>query len=244
MMIEYISLSGTMFGLGVMHALDPSHGKVMLGSYLVNRGLKVRELVFFGLFVAIMQTVFLALLGLILATVSHQLWHEVMDRFADALTGLAFLVMGILMFVHQYKHHHESACCHTEHSVLVPVINGHANLEKTNTRDLFILSLIWGLIPCPIAITALLTGLSTHNWLLGTTSLLIFALGVASIMITSGLCFLYGSHFIQHKLSTFEPLLNRLSQGFALLFIVVGGILVIQAALNQESFLEYLSKLI
>lgn len=243
-MIEYLSLSGTMFGLGVMHALDPSHGKVMLGSYLANRGLKVKEMVFFGVLVAVIQTVLLAGLGLLLATVSHQLWHQAMDRFADGLTGLAFLVMGLLMFFHQKQHHTKSGCCHSTQAdkLITPMLSpSKVAIENGSNRDLFILSLIWGLIPCPIAITALLTGLSTRNWIMGSASMFIFALGVASIMITSSLCFLYGSHFIQHKLAKLEPLLNKLSQGFALLFVLLGVTLMTQAILNQESFMEHFS---
>lgn len=231
MSLELISVGSAMFSLGVLHALDPAHGKVFLGGYFAKVLNNPKKLIFASLLVALVQTLVLLAAGTLIAFFSIQ-WvtHEHFEQFMDTLSGISLMVLGGIMLWHQREHlMNKPDCCDGHH---------HSPEEAQSIKKVLPLVIWWGLIPCPIALTALLTGFSLGNMALTIGSLLVFTLGVASILVSSGLCFLYGSHFVSHRLQQFAGIIPYIGFGFGILVLALGGLLT-YGGLTDQHFLNF-----
>lgn len=250
MSMEQLAFAGTMFSLGVLHALEPAHGKVFLGGYLANQSTRPRDAVLFSIFLLLVQALTMMLLALVLGFLSFRLFQSSLEHWVDVLGGLMISAMGVMMLWHQYQHHAShlrSPHCRSTASHFAlgsiqkisqeschasegwnPGQTGQACSEPLGKRhlgslkSLLMMSFIWGLVPCPIALSALMTGWRTGSWMQLAGSVGMFSIGVASILLTTTLCFVYGSHFIQHKLSFLEPWVNRFYNVLAFIFILSG----------------------
>ena len=226
MSAELISVGSAMFSLGILHALDPAHGKVFLGGYFGKVLKNPRDLVIVSLLVSVIQTLFLLAVGVTIAFFSLQLVGQAqLERFSDVLSGASLILLGGVMLWHQQQHMAQNVdCCNASHH--------HKKEDKDSLKKVIPMAILWGLIPCPIAFTALLTGFSLGDIALTIGSLIVFTLGVTCIIVSSGLCFLYGSHFVAHRLQFLSKYVPIIGFGFAVLTLIVGILITIGAYLN------------
>jgi nickel/cobalt transporter (NicO) family protein len=232
MLADSLMLGGTMFSLGVLHALEPTHGKLFWGGVVLQSAPKAKHAILLSLLTALLQTVVLMALVGVLALFSVQVLHDVVEPWEERLAAVSFVLMGLVMLWHQFQHSGEKPqCCGSNHTQALQAVEPSAekrpwySVSSHFITKLLPLMVLWAIAPCPFALTALLSGFANGQVAMALISALLFGLGVASILISSVVCFLYGSHFVAHRLAPFERYLSRFSTLFATGLVGFGVIL-------------------
>jgi nickel/cobalt exporter len=179
-MAGFLSLSLSAFGLGLLHALEPGHGKSLMVGSLVASERKWRDPI-----VLASSTAFGHMLGILLfTTVSFTLAHGLVPSdlkfYTELVIGIFTLGTGIWMLSGELKrvsvNHSDCSCC----SNLVSL-----KKNKDGSR-LTLIGLLVGLVPCPSAVA-----LAASTATLGTFSeaisvAFIFGFGVAASLLLIG----------------------------------------------------------
>jgi nickel/cobalt transporter (NicO) family protein len=172
--------------LGGLHALSPGHGKAVMAGYLVGTQGSKRHALILGLTITSTHTGGVFALGLVTLYAATLVTPERLYPWLTLLSGVMILVIGAtLIFTrmrsafHSHGHEHE---------------DGHSHgLGKTGLgqRNVVLLGITGGLIPCPAALVVLLSALSLHRVAYG--MLLIFAYSVGLAIVLSGIGILFAS---------------------------------------------------
>ena len=92
-MWQFALLAGSSFGLGALHALEPGHGKTVVGAYLIGSKGRVSDAVLLGLVVTLTHSGSVILLG-VLSTVAAAIFvPETVQKVLEVVSGL--LVVGV-----------------------------------------------------------------------------------------------------------------------------------------------------
>ncbi len=205
---------GLSFFLGLLHALEPGHGKTAMLVYLTDKKHNYWHPLILGLSTAFSHSVSLLLIAF--AVHAAHLWvtgthhdhnHPISD-WLQTISALLIVVVGIVMFwqaSYFAKHHCCSGACKlkTQASTKIVELGSSAavaideQLPATgNYRTTALLGLAVGLIPCPSALAAYLCGLSSGQPQNAYSIILLFAAGIAvSLACTGYLLQRFGSYY-------------------------------------------------
>lgn len=138
------------FLLGLLHAMEPGHGKSFLMAFSFQKGgLKVLMSLLFSLFVS-----HFLLLSVFAYVLQYAAGTEAIDHWIHQVRWLVpFLVIGFgvyLLLREWRKKPEETACCHHHGH------HDHEHSDEPSLRNASLTGLLAGLIPCPTAIAPLL----------------------------------------------------------------------------------------
>jgi len=183
------------FGIGALHALEPGHGKSIMGAYLVlSRGRAVHAVVL-GIISAATHTSVIVLLSLaahgVLGTATGQggIPTEQMELWLKGISGLLITGIGLRM---AFRRTGGCSCA------------GHNPSPITGTVEwptLILLGITNGLIPCPSALAILLMSISTGAVFSGMVLVVAFGVGGAFALVGVGLVMLKLSHGASNVIS-------------------------------------------
>jgi nickel/cobalt exporter len=165
------------FILGVLHALEPGHGRTAIVGYLIGQGgswlpalaLGVANALTHGAAIFLLAYVIqLGLTGVDLSDGGESL-HQLS-------TGAGIFII-ILSFWFLWREYREENCCE-------PVNVSMAELTRTKTlwqqvRFSFLIGLTGGLIPCSSALAMYLANSAGGKWQQGVYSIGVFSVGLA-----------------------------------------------------------------
>lgn len=166
------------FWLGALHALEPGHGKGVMGAYLVLSRGKPLHAVILGLTSALSHTLVVVLLAITAHAAAATLQESTGEPNGDLKLWLHFITGVLIVFIGYrliLKHHTGQCCSHHPFD--------HSYNSKTGSLRLFDLLLLGftnGLIPCPGALAVLL--LSVNTGTLGSGLLVVFAFGAGAAL--------------------------------------------------------------
>jgi nickel/cobalt transporter (NicO) family protein len=171
------------FALGALHALEPGHGKTIMGAYLVAAHGTVRHAVLLGLVVTITHTFVVFLLAFAVLHFSASLAPERTTFWLGIASGIVVIAVGVWMTLtsfdllrrrfhttgagheHSHSHPHYEGATHSQ-----PHHHGHSHegqvAEGRNALSLWALLGVGasgGLVPCPAALTALLAAVNLRG---------------------------------------------------------------------------------
>ncbi|MCL5290691.1 MAG: nickel/cobalt transporter [Bacillota bacterium] len=212
-------------GIGALHALEPGHGKSIMGAYLIMSRGKSRDAVLLGLTSAITHT----LVIIVMAVLAHSAAAMVMSNatvpqervelWLKLISGAIIIFVGLRMMLRK----NDSCGCGCGGAHHYPKFSVKKfSQPKGNLLDVLMLGFTNGLLPCPSALAVLLLSVSSGAMLSGLALVLAFGVGGAIALVAVGLVFV--------KLSSFTGtlfdrgpfrLLPRLS---GLLITVIGGL--------------------
>jgi ABC-type nickel/cobalt efflux system permease component RcnA len=208
------------FGLGALHALEPGHGKSIMGAYLVAARGGARHAVLLGIVVTLTHTivVFHLALGALylaqgLALERVTFWLELASASLVLAVGL-WLILGSFGILrcragaheelhrhphpHPHRHTHRHPNSHDAHASH----HGHSDAARVpeGTNPLGVWTLIGvgasgGLVPCPAALTALLAAVNLGRVAEGIAVVGAMSLGIASTLIAVGIVFVQANRF-------------------------------------------------
>jgi ABC-type nickel/cobalt efflux system permease component RcnA len=237
------------FVLGAGHALEPGHGKTIVGAYLVGARGRAIDAILLGVIVTLTHTSGVLALGALALFASAYFRPQDITRFLALPSGLLVLGVGLLVLRdawrlfrpahqaaddhgHTHDHSHDDMPVHS-HS------HSHAPAANTDTPPslglLVTLGVSGGLIPCPTALALLLAAIGAGQIAAGMVYVIVFSLGLTVVLIAVGLAMVGATAFARDRLPGHGVARwARLVSG--LLVTALGVYLVAEAILYQGWF--------
>ena len=95
-------------------------------------------------------------------------------------------------------------------------------------RQLLVLGITGGIVPCPAALVVLFSALALHRVVFGLFLILSFSVGLAAVLIAMGMVAVYAGRLMS-RVSTDGPLIQRwLPLASALMIIVLGSTITVR----------------
>ncbi|WP_018086287.1 urease accessory protein UreH domain-containing protein [Desulfurispora thermophila] len=197
--------------LGALHALEPGHGKAIMGAYLAGSRATWRDAVLLGLTAALTHCASVVLLALGLHGTMYVLsrqsgasaipWEKVLQQGS----GLLICLLGLHMLRRAWHLNIPSCSC-----------AACAGTPPARDRSAALVGMATGLLPCPSAVSVLLLGLSSGTPGPGLLYVGAFGLGSALALMATGLLFI-----------ALGQSLHRRGLGLSRVFGVLSGLLVL-----------------
>ncbi|MDX2041073.1 MAG: sulfite exporter TauE/SafE family protein [Acidobacteriota bacterium] len=222
------------FALGGAHAMSPGHGKTVVGAYLVGSRGTFKHAAFLGATVTITHTFGVFLLGLVTLFASRYILPEKLYPILSFISGALVVVIGASMFSkrlgaliglnhdheHSHSHNHDGNHSHT-----------HLPPDEISWRSLLALGISGGIMPCPSALVLMLGAISLNRVGYGLILILVFSLGLASVLTAVGLAFVYGGKLLDKAPGATRWL--KVLPVVSALVITVLGVAICYQALQQ-----------
>jgi high-affinity nickel-transport protein len=216
-------------GLGALHALEPGHGKTIVAAYLVGSRGTARHAVLLGVVVTAAHTAGVYLLGALTLYASRYIVPEQLYPWLGAISGLSVAGLGVFIFLRHWtgetgEHSHAPGEQHSHWflSMLKPGARpGSANrvtvsdvpvpVERTlSLRELCMLGITGGIVPCPAALVVLLSAFSLHRIGFGLFLITAFSFGLAAVLVIIGLTMVYAKRVMSSRVLVGNPALRYL----------------------------------
>lgn len=218
------------FALGAGHALEPGHGKTVVGAYLVGTRGRAIDAVLLGVIVTLTHTAGVLALGALALLASAYVSQQAISRFLQLPAGLLVLIVGLFvlrdaarMFArsrHSTSHAHQRAPQHAQEDGAAREHNSEHSSEHNSEHDhehghvhpalpsdqapglgvLVTLGVSGGLIPCPTALAVLLAAIGNGQATLGLISVIVFSIGLTVVLVVIGLMMVGASTLARQRL--------------------------------------------
>ncbi|MBA2862395.1 sulfite exporter TauE/SafE family protein [Methanococcus maripaludis] len=164
------------FMLGIMHALEPGHGKSIMAAYVVGTDANLKESLTLGFTVLFSHVFVIFLLGLFSIYLVGYFNIEYVSTVMEVLGGFILLLVGAWILKSYYIPH--------QHSI------------NTNKGALAI-GLSAGLVPCPAALAVLLFSISNNAIFDGLYYVIVFSIGLAISIALFSILFVKSKNFLE-----------------------------------------------
>lgn len=172
---------GLAFLLGMGHALLPGHSKTVVGAYLIGARGTLSDALLLGSIVTLAHTGVVLLFGLLMWRF-ERFMPERMQPYVQMISGLLVAVIGLSLLLRALLH------CRTASQDAVAASEcDFVPRPGVTKRDLILLGLSGGMVPCADALILLLFAHAQQKTALGLLLVLVFAAGMASVLIGIGL---------------------------------------------------------
>ncbi len=218
------------FGLGVLHAFEPGHGKTLIAGALINTKRIWRDPVVLAASSAVGHLAGVLLFTTISYFAINNLLPAETAEYLPVFIGAIIFILGLYFLVREGKHHTahaesgECECCGPQIAVQINRIRG--------VKGISLIGLLAGLVPCPSVLalassTSMLPSISQ-----ALTVALIFGLGVAFAMLVLGLSVTHLSQRfnLSQSLERFSSLARHAAP---VALIVVGAVIVVNGFLDH-----------
>jgi ABC-type nickel/cobalt efflux system permease component RcnA len=212
------------FGLGALHGLEPGHGKALLAFTLVGARANVAQAGILAAALTFAHTIAVVLLGVALFLFADFASESVFGWIA-LLSGVAVAIVGARALNAAIAH----ASPGHSHAASGAASNGARPL---NLWSAVVAATSGGIAPCPAAIVVLLTALRLHRLGEGLLLIVVFSLGLASVLTALGIAVVKGAAWIS-KRSGFERAIRYAPLVTALVIATVGSLMVAQGFVAQ-----------
>ena len=208
---------GLAFGLGALHALEPGHGKTAMLVYLAGERRSLLHPLVMGLSSALSHSISLIGIAAMVHLTHHLITgdhHHADEGVTDAMrwvSAILVLVVGLWMIRSAYKSKPASCGCgHHKHDCDSEVASKSNPTLKSSYSMSALLGAAFGLMPCPSAMAAYFSGLSSGSPVTAYVVIGLFAAGIAfSLTIVGMLVQVFGG-----RLSRSKSRLTKLPWGY------------------------------
>jgi ABC-type nickel/cobalt efflux system permease component RcnA len=220
------------FGLGALHAAEPGHGKALLAFTLVGARATAKQAFILAGSLTAAHTIGVFVLGLVLLVTSAFVSESIYPAIT-LLCGAVIAVIGARTLararhdvMHGHGHHHAHTLRRAQGSSI-----------PQDDKNISFSSAVWaamsgGIAPCPAAIVVLLAAVRLHHVGYGMLLIVIFSLGLASVLTGLGLLVVRGASWISQRsgYARFAPYAPFIT---ASVISIIGAVMLSQA-LTQE----------
>jgi len=219
------------FGLGALHGLEPGHGKALLAFTLVGARATFKQAAILAGALTFAHTIAVLLLGVLLFVVAG-FATETLFTWITLVSGVAVTAIGARSLTATLRHRYQHARGHAhadhdaDHSHAIP---GAAPLHFPSA---VVAAMSGGIAPCPAAIVVLLTALHLHRIGYGLALIVIFSLGLASILTGLGLAVVRGAAWLSRR-SAFERAARVAPFVTATVITIIGAGMLTQGLIEQ-----------
>lgn len=228
--------------LGGAHALTPGHGKTVAAAYLVGSRGTIKHAIALGGMVTFTHTASVIVLGVVILLLSNTIAPAIMLPLLEFASALLIIVLGCQLMwqrwkalkadwahdqahshgfeLHEHEHHHGH-----HHG---PGGHTHELPSQITKRNLAMLAVSGGIVPCPEALGMLLLAVSINRIGFGLGLIVAFSLGLALVLIAIGIL-LVSSKSVLNRISGAGGALQRwLPLGSALVITLLGAGMLIR----------------
>jgi ABC-type nickel/cobalt efflux system permease component RcnA len=238
-------------GLGSLHALEPGHGKTIVAAYLVGSRGTARHAVLLGFVVTAAHTAGVYLLGIVTLYASRYIVPEQLYPWLGAISGLSVTGLGVFIFLRHLsgesgEHSHAAGEPHSHWFLSMfkqkafkqgmpeepqPSIQNQKPLSSeagqgeacgVSLRELCVLGVTGGIVPCPAALVVLLSAFSLHRIGFGLFLITAFSLGLAGVLVAVGLTMVYTKRFMAARVRSEGSIVRYLPLLSSAFMIVLG----------------------
>lgn len=228
--------------LGGAHALTPGHGKTVAAAYLVGSRGTIKHAIALGGMVTFTHTASVIVLGVVILLLSNTIAPAVVLPLLEFASALLIIVLGCQLMWQRWKalkadwahdHAHSHGFEHDEHDHHHGHHHGpgghtHALPNQITKRNLAMLAVSGGIVPCPEALGILLLAVSINRIGFGLGLIVAFSLGLALVLIVIGIL-LVSSKSVLNRISGAGGALQRwLPLGSALVITLLGAGMLIR----------------
>lgn len=193
---------GLAFGLGALHALEPGHGKTAMLVYLAGERRSLLHPLVMGLSSAAAHSVSLVAIAAMVHLTHHLLTHDHQHADTHVNESLrwisAVLVLGVGLWMCYTAWRAKPAKCGCSHHKSA---DHHCEREKSSRTSYSMSALLgvaFGLLPCPSAMAAYFTSMSSGAPVAAYAVIGLFAAGIAFSLTSVGIAIqTFGSRFSQ-----------------------------------------------
>ena len=208
-------------GFGAVHALEPGHGKTLVGAYFVGVSGTARDAISLGLIIAVTHTFGVFVIGLVTLYGSSFIVPERLYPWLSLGSGLLVASLGLRLLLprlgvrlrvrvpglgHGHSHHGHWH----EHAHSLPHATASGAGSGAPWRSLIALGLADGLVPSPSTLVVLLAAISLHRVDLGLLLIAAFSVGLAGVLTLVSLCMVYARRLAQLLSSSAGTLRHRM----------------------------------
>jgi nickel/cobalt exporter len=244
---SYLIMLASAFGLGAVHALEPGHGKTVVAAYLVGSRGRAWDAIVLGGVVTLTHTLSVVVLaGVSAAAAAHFVPGEV-QRWLGVGSGILVTAVGAWMIYVRAKygppvHGHDHGAGGHEHGHArehghggrgergdaARSAEGDPNRGNLRLGPLVALGVSGGVVPCPAALLLIPAAVGMGETVKGVVLVISFSLGLAMVLIATGLAVLRAASFVGRWLDQ-RVWMRRVSLAGAVLITVLGLALTVKA---------------
>ena len=224
-------------GLGAAHALEPGHGKTIVAAYLVGSRGRTRHAIGLGLLVTAAHTAGVYALGAVVLYASRYIIPERIYPWLSIFSGIVIAVLAGYLLLRAWTgveapNDHDEGVLHThwysikrnteESAILTDATAVVPQRRTVPLKQLLLLGITGGIIPCPAALVVLLSAVSLHRVGFGLFLIIAFSAGLAAVLITTGIVMVKARTLLS-RWKTDSPLMNKwLPMGSATAMMLAG----------------------
>lgn len=223
-MESVFTLGASAFVLGVMHALEPGHGKTAMVGALLGSKRRWLDPIRLGCAAAVGHLLGVLIVGSLSFFLAHHFAPAKLRQFIEVGIGTALILFGIFIFVNHLKtsktnsdFNKSCSCCKS---------------GQKGTKYIPALGLLVGFIPCPSAMALSVSAISLGSPGRAIVLASMFSIGVAFTLAAVGIALTHSSE----KLGT-HPVLGWLTRNnffvSSFIFIVIGIFMILHAELGD-----------
>lgn len=230
--------------LGALHGLEPGHSKTMMAAFIIAIRGTVSQAILLGVSAAASHTLIVWIVALTGLYFGAQLDNERTEAWFQLVSGLLIVAIAVWMLLRihgeqqaahgnhhhahgdHHHHHHDEEAMDAHSRAHAEEIEKRFSNSRPSTGQIVAFGLTGGLVPCPASITVLLLCLQLKKYSLGLTLVLGFSIGLALVMVLSGVLAALSLKAARNRFSGFGTWAARAPYLSSALIIVVGLISV------------------
>ena len=175
------------FIYAILHTGGPGHGKLILGTYFLTDDTKRKksDAAVAGLIVSLTHNGMAVLLSGILFLIIHSFGDQrQMQEVAKQIGGIFVIITGVVIML--------TTILRGKITLIATKIFPFLNAERLKKYPLYIIAILSGIVPCPLAWTVLVLGITTGLYWLGLIGVFGMAIGAGITVGTTGYIILAG----------------------------------------------------
>jgi len=221
--------------LGMMHAIEPGHGKTVVAAYLVGSRGRNLDALLLGLVVTFTHSFSIIVLGVLAKVSSRYFTDQVLHAYLGLFASMLILGIGLWMLKTRWAalrnpsiahHHGQHSDSHTHnhdhhHNDNENAHHMHHEDKPPGLVGLILLGISGGIVPCPAALAILLASASVGDIGKGLALVIIFSVGLAFSLVVIGLVVVNSVRFAQRFLDT-KKFIAKISFASAGIITMIG----------------------
>lgn len=203
------------FVFGIIHAIGPGHGKMIVGAYFLKEKANSLKAVKIGFTVAVTHSGLAVILGIIFGFLLRSLkmhGRQEIQNYVTIAGGILITLLGLYYLWQKGKTH------------------SHQHQISSQKNDLLV-GVFSGLVPCPISMTIILFSIYMDVFLYGFLSVVFFSIGMAATISLLGLAAIKSRDLISripiHNLDKLKVLQRIFGIITSLLIVLIGVNIVV-----------------
>ena len=166
----FLLLMGIAFLYGVIHALGPGHGKVLVSAYFLQAKASILSSFKIGAIISLTHSGTAAILGLLFGLVfqSAKMFKDDIQIYLGLISGSLILLLGLVyLFLAFSRRQHLHAALHNKNELLLGIFSG--------------------MVPCPVSLTIMLFSIYLNLLWVGLFAVLALSVGMALTISSIGI---------------------------------------------------------